>query len=200
MKTNTNKKIILFLIILIVLLFLSILIFNTYAKYLSSASSSANVTIAKWNIKVNDLAIQDNTDISSLVVPVFPGNDNIASNIIAPTAEGYFDLELDLQNVDVSFNYTITSTVDENSSVKDFSIVGYSIDDGNRIDFQPNDEKIISEDILLNSNIQNRNIRIYIEWIDDESQTMDNSDDTIAAISSNPAIFNVNINFSQIIG
>ena len=193
-----NKKILFFIIILIFLLIISFIIVDTYAKYLSSASSSANVSIAKWNIKVNNVTIKDNTDISSTITPVFPGNENIASNIIAPTAEGYFDLELDIQDVDVSFNYTITSTVAENSSVKDFSIVGYSIDNGPKIEFQTNDEKTISEDILLNDDIQNRKIRIYIKWIDDDSQTMDNADDTLAAVSNNPAIFNVTINFSQI--
>lgn len=193
-----NKKTLFFIFILIFLLIISFIIVDTYAKYLSSASSSANVSIAKWNIKVNNVTIKDNTDISSTITPVFPGNENIASNIIAPTAEGYFDLELDIQDVDVSFNYTITSTVAENSSVKDFSIVGYSIDNGPKIEFQTNDEKTISEDILLNDDIQNRKIRIYIKWIDDDSQTMDNADDTLAAVSNNPAIFNVTINFSQI--
>lgn len=193
-----NKKTLFFIFILIFLLIISFIIVDTYAKYLSSASSSANVSIAKWNIKVNNVTIKDNTDISSTITPVFPGNENIASNIIAPTAEGYFDLELDIQDVDVSFNYTITSTVAESSSVKDFSIVGYSIDDGPKIEFQTNDEKTISEDILLNDDIQNRKIRIYIKWIDDDSQTMDNADDTLAAVSNNPAIFNVTINFLQI--
>ena len=193
-----NKKTLFFIFILIFLLIISFIIVDTYAKYLSSASSSANVSIAKWNIKVNNVTIKDNTDISSTITPVFPGNENIASNIIAPTAEGYFDLELDIQDVDVSFNYTITSTVAENSSVKDFSIVGYSIDNGPKIEFQTNNEKTISEDILLNDDIQNRKIRIYIKWIDDDSQTMDNADDTLAAVSNNPAIFNVTINFLQI--
>lgn len=193
-----NKKI-LFFIILILLLIISLIIINTYAKYLSSASSSANVSIAKWNIKVNEITIKDQTDISSTIIPVFPGNENIASGIIAPTAEGYFDLMIDIQDVDVSFNYKITSSVAENSPVKDFVITGYSVDDDPKIEFQPDDEKSISEDILLDSGIKNRKIRIYIKWVDDESQTMDNSDDTLAAISDTPAIFNVNINFSQII-
>lgn len=193
-----NKKI-LFFIILILLLIISLIIINTYAKYLSSASSSANVSIAKWNIKVNEITIKDQTDISSTIIPVFPGNENIASGIIAPTAEGYFDLMIDIQDVDVSFNYKITSSVAENSPVKDFVITGYSVDDGPKIEFQPDDEKSISEDILLDSGIKNRKIRIYIKWVDDESQTMDNSDDTLAAVSDTPAIFNVNINFSQII-
>ena len=200
MKNNIkiNKRI-LFFIIFILLIIISIIIISTYAKYASSANSSANVSIAKWNIKVNNISISDNTDISSTIIPTFPGNENIASNIIAPTAEGYFDLEFDIQDVDVSFNYTISTVVSEDSLVKDFVITGYSVDGGPKIELGTNDDKVISEDILLDSNIKNRNIRIYVKWIDDESATMSNADDTIAAISDNPAKFDVNINFSQIV-
>ena len=196
MKIN---KTLLFFIIFILLILISFIIISTYAKYTSSANSNANISIAKWNIKVNNISIKDNTDISETLTPIFPGNSNISSNIIAPTAEGYFDLDFDFQDVDVSFNYTITSSVSEDSLVKDFIITGYSIDDGPRVDLNTNDNKVISDDILLTSNIKSRKIRIYVKWIDDDSETMDNADDTLAAISGTPAKFNVNINFSQII-
>ena len=195
---KAHKKLV-FFILFILLFFLFFFILNTFAKYLSSVSSSANVSIASWNIKVNNVTINENTDISSTIIPVFPGNEHMASNIIAPTAEGYFDLDIDVANVDVSFHYSITSTVADNSPVKDFIITGYSMDNQPKIEFTPEEEKIISEDILLTSGITNRKIRVYIKWIDDSSQTMDNAEDTLAAISKNPAIFNVNINFSQIV-
>ena len=195
---NINKKI-LFFIALCIFFIVFYIISNTFAKYLSSANSSANIAIAKWNIKVNNISIKDNTDISSTIIPVFPGNENISNNVIAPTAEGYFDLVIDINDVDVSFKYTITSIVDESSPVKDFSITGYSIDNGPKIEFGANEEKVITETILLNSNISNRNIRIYIKWIDDDSQTMNNAEDTLATVSGNPAVFDVIINFSQIV-
>lgn len=195
---NINKKI-LFFIVLCIFFIVFYIISNTFAKYLSSANSSANIAIAKWNIKVNNISIKDNTDISSTIIPVFPGNENISNNVIAPTAEGYFDLVIDINDVDVSFKYTITSIVDESSPVKDFSITGYSIDNGPKIEFGANEEKVITETILLNSNISNRNIRIYIKWIDDDSQTMNNAEDTLATVSGNPAVFDVIINFSQIV-
>lgn len=196
MKINKN---IIFSIVLCFLFIILYMISNTFAKYLSSANSSANIAIAKWNIKVNNISIKDNTDISSTIIPVFPGNENIANNVIAPTAEGYFDLVIDINDVDVSFKYTITSIVDKTSPVKDFVITGYSIDGGPKVEFETDEEKVITENILLNSNIANKNIRTYIKWIDDDSQTMDNAEDTLATVSGSPAIFNVNINFSQII-
>ena len=191
-----NKKFIL-LLAFILLCITIFLVAQTYAKYLSSAKGQTTVNIARWNIKVNDLSITENTDISGTITPVFPGNENIASDIIAPTAEGYFDLVFDFDDVDVSFNYTIESTVADSSPVKDFVIVGYSIDNGMRVDLT--DTNIISEDILLDSNVTTRNIRIYVKWIDDGNATMNNQDDTIATTSNTPAIFKVNITFKQIV-
>ena len=194
-----NYKKILILIAIIFLIISIFFIIQTYSKYLSSATGESSVSIAKWNIKVNTLSVTTNTDISASIVPVFPGNSNIANNIIAPTAEGYFDLILDFQDTDVSFNYTISSSVAEDSPVKDFVIVGYSIDNGERIDITDTQDNLVSEDILLTDNITTRTVRIFVKWIDDDSQTMDNADDTIATTSDNPAKFNVNLSFKQII-
>ena len=194
-----NYKKILILIAIIFLIISIFFIIQTYSKYLSSATGETSVSIAKWNIKVNTLSVTTNTDISASIVPVFPGNSNIASNIIAPTAEGYFDLVLDFQDTDVSFNYTISSSVAEDSPVKDFVIVGYSIDNGERIDITNTQDNLVSEDILLTDNITTRTVRVFVKWIDDDSQTMDNADDTIATTSNNPAKFNVNLSFKQII-
>lgn len=193
-----NKKIILLLAFIFFIITI-ILVVQTYAKYLSSASGETTVSIAKWNIKVNNLSITENTDISGTISPIFPGNENIASGIIAPTAEGYFDLLFNFEDVDVSFNYTINSSIDDSSLVKDFVIVGYSIDNGERIDISKDNNNSISEDILLGSNISSRNIRIFVKWIDDDSSTMDNQADTLATTSTNPAVFKVNITFTQIV-
>lgn len=114
---NSKKFYILICIILIVLLIFTVI--QIYAKYLTSAEGNTNLTIARWNILVNNQSIKDNSDISNSIVPVFPGNDNIAEGIIAPTSEGYFDLYFDFSAADVSFKYEINTSVTEESSVKD---------------------------------------------------------------------------------
>lgn len=193
-----NRKKFLLLLIGICVCFLFFTIIRIYAKYLTATEGTTSLTIANWNISVNDLSIKNDTDISNSIVPVFPGTEHIASNIIAPTAEGYFDLNLDFSNVDVSFEYEITASADENSSVKDLVAVGYSVDDGERIDFE-NYNDSITEIIELSSDIKNRKIRIFIKWNDSEdSQTMTNDDDTISTTSDTPALFRVNIAFTQI--
>lgn len=194
-----NRKKILFLLTGILICILLFFIVQIYAKYLTSASGNTNIGIAKWDIVVNDLSIKNNTDISNKISPVFPGNDNIASNIIAPTAEGYFDLNFDFSNADVSFKYEITTAVAENSSVTDLVATGYSVDDGEKITFA-NYNDPITDTITLDSNIKTRKIRIFVMWNDDETTAqMTNEDDTLSTKSSDPALFNVNISFTQIV-
>ena len=193
-----NHKKILLILIGICICFLLFYMVQIYAKYLTSAEGSTTLTIANWNILVNDLSIKNNTDISNSIVPVFPGNEHIESGIIAPTVEGYFDLNLDFSNADVSFKYEISVTSDENSSVKDLVATGYSLDNGEKISFE-NYNETISETITLSNNINTRKVRVYIMWNDDdESQTMTNDDDTISTSSENPPLLNVNVSFTQV--
>ena len=122
----------------------------------------------------------------------------MSPDIIAPTAEGYFDLDFDFSDVDVSFKYEINVSADESSSVSDLVTTGYSIDDGTIINFD-NFNQTISDTISLNSNIDYRKLRIYIMWNDDDiSSNMTNKDDTYSTLTNSPAIFNVNISFTQV--
>ena len=197
-----NKK---FTILIIGLILLTILLGFAliYAKYISSAYGNTKMAIARWDIKVNNLSIKDNTNISNTLKPIFPGNSNIAANIIAPTAEGYFDLNFDFTGADVSFKYEITPSVDSSSSVKDLVATGYSIADnggefGNRVNLENYNDKI-SDTVLLNSPVKKRTIRIYILWNDDEtSQEMSDDEDTNSTKSEKDPLFHVNIIFTQV--
>lgn len=194
---KNHKKFLLFLIGLCFFI-ASVIFVQIYAKYLSTANSSSAVSIASWNILVNNLSIKNSTDISNSIVPVFPGTEHISSDIIAPTAEGYFDLNLDFSHADVSFKYEITTKADEKSTVQDLVATGYSIDDGEKIEFQ-NFNDPITDTIPLSSKVKTRKIRIYIKWNDNiDSQSIDNNADTLSTSSETPALFNVNISFTQI--
>lgn len=191
-----NYKKFILLIISILILCLVFFLIQIFAKYLTSATGNTSMNVARWNILVNNTSIKNNTDISNTLVPVFPGNDNIASGIIAPTAEGYFDLNFDFKDADVSFEYEISTTVDANSSVKDLVLTGYTIDDGEKIEFSNNHS--IKDTILLTDNVDTRKIRVFVTWDDGQNSTMDNEADTLATTSNNPALLHVNISFTQI--
>ncbi|MBR3163422.1 MAG: hypothetical protein IKF17_04930 [Clostridia bacterium] len=193
-----NKKKFLLLLVFILICVLIYAIIQIYAKYISSAQGSASANVASWDIKVNNLSIKNNTDISNTLAPVFPGTEHIASGIIAPTAEGYFDLNFDFSNTDVSFMYNISLSIDPDSSVQDLVVTGYSIDDGEVISIV-DDTQPISDTILYGSNVNTRKIRVYIKWDDDPTtSTMSNADDTLSTKSDNPALYKVNISFTQI--
>lgn len=192
------KKYILFLALVSAIVSLFVIL-NTFAKYVTSAKQITDIPIARWNIKVNDESIKNGEALTSVITPIFPGSEHIAEGIIAPTAEGYFDLNLDCTDADVSFSYNITISPNEESSVTDIITTGYSIDDGDIITFDDTVSSI-TDNVYYSSGITNRNIRVYIKWNDDlQTENMDNDADTSATLdTANGALLNVDLVFTQI--
>lgn len=187
----------------IILLFISLclclfFIQDSFAKYLTSASETANMNIARWKIIVNNKDIRDNSSSSAIISPVFLGNDNVASDIIAPGSEGYFDLIIDANAADVSFKYKIDITTDENSAVKDIIAVKYKINNGEEILFTGGNQTI-EKSVLHSDNTDVINIRVYIKWNDGDGSEMDNIADTAATQNEIGAILKVNMNFTQLV-
>lgn len=187
----------------IILLFISLclclfFIQDSFAKYLTSASETANMNIARWKIIVNNKDIRDNSSSSAIISPVFLGNDNVAGDIIAPGSEGYFDLIIDANAADVSFKYKIDITTDENSAVKDIIAVKYKINNGEEILFTGGNQTI-EKSVLHSDNTDVINIRVYIKWNDGDGSEMDNSADTAATQNEVGAILKVNMNFTQLV-
>ena len=173
-----NKKIIVPLAILCLLLCI-FLIQDTYAKYITTTNESANMTIARWRILINNKDIRENSTTMATITPVFEGNDNISSGIIAPTSEGYFDLIIDATEADVSFKYKIEISSSSSSPVKDLVATKYKIDDNEEVTLTK-DNQVIENTVLHKDNTKPINIRVYIIWDDSENSTMDNYEDTEA--------------------
>ena len=189
---KTKRKII-FFVALLSLFYCVTLIQKTYAKYVSSASASADLTVARWNILINNQDILRNSDFSDTIVPVFAGTSNIKSDVIAPTAEGYFDVIIDGTNTDVSYNFTVSASQSVSNTVTDLEIYKYSLN-GTEYTFNGND---ITGTVLLNDTNKVKSLRFYIRWNDDQAtETMDNEEDTAAA-NSGLAAFIVNVNLIQ---
>ena len=188
------------LILLVVLSIILCLFFvqESLAKYITAADETANISIARWKILVNDEDIRDENTVNTVINPVFLGNDNIAENIIAPTSEGYFDLIIDAREADVSFKYKISMSVNQNSSVKDLAATKYVVNGGEPITMDINNQTI-ENTVLYGNNNSTINIRVYIVWNDGDGSLMDNSADTLATTSGNSAMMNVSLNFTQVV-
>ena len=166
---------------------------DTYAKYLEAKEGNTDFTIANWKIVVNDKDISEGSTLSSLITPVYVANQNIASGVIAPSSEGYFDLNIDASAVDVSFTYNIL--IEENDLISDFIITGYQIGDNPIVNLTDTTE--ITNDILLDDTNRLQTIRIYFEWYDEDDNKMDNNADTVVTIDNDNLTLNVKLSFTQ---
>ena len=188
-----NRKII--LLASFVCLFLCIVTLqDTYAKYTSAVDETTDISIARWRILVNDVDIRTNTSTSNLITPVFSGNANIQSGVIAPTAEGYFDIVIDATGTDLSFDYTIAVSNSSDSPVSDIRVTNCTLN-GNNINF---DDDTVTGTILIADQRVNT-VRVYIEWYDGDGENMNNQQDTSTTmLTDSVAKIDVNINFTQV--
>ena len=170
---------------------------ESYAKYLTSTSENASINVARWRILGNNKDIREGNTADAVIVPVFNGNENIASGIIAPTSEGYFDLVIDATEADVSFKYNINFSVNDDSAVSDLVATKYSINNGAIIDLDRDNQSITNEVLQANNNAPIY-IRVYVIWDDGENSTMDNTADTEATKNGKTAKMNVNLSFIQL--
>lgn len=189
---KTKRKII-FFVALMSLFYCVTFMQDTYAKYVSSTSAIADLTIARWSILINNQDVVNESDFSETISPVFAGSANIRSDVIAPTASGYFEIILNGENTDVSFSYTISIDTSD-CVIEDLVITSYQI--GNTTyTYNGND---ITGNILLNDASRTQTIRFNVEWNDSAlTETMDNADDT-AVVAEETAAFDINVNLIQL--
>jgi len=189
-----NKKFI--VLLAFVSLFLCIVTLqDTYAKYIASADGTTDISIARWRILVNDFDIRNQLTSSNLITPTFNGTSHIAPNVIAPTASGYFEVEIDATDTDVSFNYTITVENNEDTIVDDVKILSCYMN-GQPITCTNGS---VTGTVGINDVSKVNTLRVNLQWTDGADQTMDNAADTLTTMDTNPvAKIDVTASFVQI--
>jgi len=187
---------------------------STYSRYVAGTTGNIDILFAKWQILINtqDITNQNNSNIS--ITPTIEQNENIRENTVAPTSKGYFDIDIDPTNVDVSFTYSIELEIN-NEEIPDLMITKYAIlpndyEEGDTIEYTTLQTNTITNNLLYDNETENFNfepftIRIYFEWYEGEEEQMNDEADT--AIGSTPTeeneelsfTINANISFEQII-
>ncbi len=184
---------------------------NTYSRYVASSTSNVDILFAKWQILVNDTDITNGTTSNISFVPTIEANSYIASNLVAPSSKGYFDIDINPANVDVSFKYTITLGI-QNENIPDLMITKYAIVPNDYVDGDPLESNLIqNNEITANMLFDNNTpdfsfepftIRVYFEWFEGSfegsSETMNDEADTIAASTNSTLTMTANISFEQI--
>ena len=199
--------------IILFLSFLCLLISNvssTYSRYVSQANGNITTDFAKWQIFVDNTNISENYDTSLTFTPNIDTNENVAANKMAPGSTGYFDIEINAENVDVSFTYNITLTA-LSSDVPDLKVTKYAIlseDDitNNNITTTDYNGVNIEDNVIYNDpeDLKKFVVRVFFKWDDTENSTMSDIDDTVVgtkAANEEDIDFNLvaNINFKQYI-
>ena len=175
---DTHKK-----RILVLILFCLVFIFlfqEAYAKYRKYATVQVDNTIAKWNIKINNELIGNKTTLTNNIVPTIENNNYVKTNVLAPTSTGYFDIDIDATDADVTFTYEITISKLNNSTIEDLNIYGYSVDNFNVVNNVVNNT--VAGTITHNTALTK--VRVYFNWVDDGTDTMNNQADTNAAVGN----------------
>ena len=193
-----NKKFILLIACVLVLLCFTT-VQDTYAKYTSAVNETTDISIARWRILVNNYDIRSNASTTNLIEPVFNGTSHIASNVIAPTAEGSFTIVVDATGTDLSFNYSINVANSLDSPVSDIVVTGATLN-GLPVTVVNNTatDSTISGTITLADQRVNTFV-VNIMWRDGNGENMNNAADTATTLlQESVAKLSVTANFTQV--
>lgn len=169
---------------------------STWAKYRKKVQQNVDISLASWNIKINNESIAGKSTISGNVTPVFEKSEYVAENVLAPGVTGYFDINIDASDVDVSFSYLLNTKVNDSDLYPDIIAYGYILDPDNNSDIIDIPDNGITGTVVHNTS--STKLRIYIKWDDSENNTMDNAKDTALAISNSTLTMNATFIFTQI--
>lgn len=196
------KKKVYFILLLVSCSISLSLISTTYSRYVAGTNGNIDVMLAKWQLLINNQDITNETNSEMVITPVIEENNNVKKNYLAPSSKGYFDINIDASNVDVSYSYDLTINTDNeelnNLLIYKYAILPNTYNDGEKIEYTTiTDGKITNEVLFDNNNPDFKyepfTIRIYFEWYDDT--------DINTSISSDLDNYKINVSmkFKQLI-
>ena len=146
---------------------------DTYGLFESNKTKLVDNPSASWNILINNSNLNQN---KTFTINNFQIDENttVKNGRIAPGTTGYFDIEIDPSDTDVSIRYDITfdcSKLPSNLTVE-------SIEETNGYTIVRTDAYTYSNIITL-TNIKNgvkNNIRVHIKWQNVEEQNQNDTE------------------------
>ncbi len=187
-----------FLIAIIALIICIGQIKQTYAKYTESKTGDAEFEVACWRILLNNSDITEGSTMSSLINPVYENSTTVASGVIAPGSQGYFDIVVNATNTDVTFSYNISITSSVSTDVEDLIISSYQINNGPVTAVQGGGINNLTGTVNYNDQNKVINLRIYFEWFEGNGEQMNNAADTAASVGGGTGKININATFTQV--
>lgn len=186
---------------------------NTYSRYAEEATGNVDMMFANWQILVNTKDITTNKKTELTFDPVFTNSSNISDKHIAPTSSGYFDINIDPSNAELSFRYTIEfeNMYEDMPDLKltEYAIIPENYIEGQTLTFIPLNENKITNELEFKKEEKNFKfkkilIRVRFKWIEGEGELMNDEADTalgIQAADENAKTFKIKtkLSFEQIL-
>ncbi len=187
------------LIVFVIFAFALSIVSNTYSRYVAAAEENIDIALANWQILLNNEDITSSSSSVGLINPVILENENVASNKLAPSSRGYFDIDIDASSVELSFNYNIK--LDKNEILDDLFITKYQIikDENEESDYIDIVNNEINGTINYSKDeiIKPFKIRVFFEWFDDENNNSNDENDTEIIKNNESLKINASIKFTQ---
>ena len=198
MKFKFNVKFNFFFFTVLFFILTIFLIRSTFARYLTALTTTSTVEFGSWSILVNNQNILENANLSECIIPIFNNNPTyIAEDKIVPTSSGYVTININYEKVSVPFEYKISFDQGNSTPLEDFKFTNYSIDGGSPIIVDDSVSSIIGT-INPDGVTTERNFLLNFAWIDDESASLDDTQDTSYSRNFEDLNFLFNLEFTQL--
>lgn len=167
--TTKNKKRIKQFIVFYSILVIFLVIYSSFAKYDTTLDGHTNIAIANWKIVLNgqELTNSNNTLTNKIVLTPETNIDETDPTKIKPEQTGYFDIEINPADTEVSFVYQITLDTQNSELPETFKIKTYSIN--NEAPVSLPDTNIVNNTVYLGgknifTSADTQTIRFYWSW------------------------------------
>ena len=179
------KKKVYFILLLVSCSITLSIISATYSRYVAGTTENVDIKLARWQLLLNNQDITNETKSEIEITPVIEENKNVRKDYLAPSSKGYFDINIDASNVDVSYFYDLTISTD-NENLSDLLISKYAIlpsnyVEGDTVEYKTITDGKITNEVLFDTEDENFKyepftIRVYFEWYDDGEDTTANNE------------------------
>lgn len=198
MKNKTTIKLLCFIFAILFLVLAIISIRITYARYITSLTATSTVEMGSWLIYVNNQNIVQNSDLSSVITPVFnTDSEYIAEGKISPTSTGYVEIEIDYSEVTVPFTYDISFAADESTPLPDFKLTSYSVDGGGLINVDAS-ATTITTTVSPDETDRTKIYKLNFGWVDGAGENFNDIQDTAFSRNFDNIGLRFDIEFTQL--
>ena len=189
------------LIVFVIFAFALSIISNTYSRYVAAAEGNIDLTLASWQILLNNEDVTNSSESIGTINPVILENKNVANNKLAPSSVGYFDVNVDASSVELSFNYNLK--INKNEILEDLLITKYKIIEDGTDPEEVDYISVVSNEIngtidySQDKIIKPFTIRVYFEWFDGDNETSNDENDTEIVKNNESLTIDAIIKFTQ---